>query len=114
MQFIFLSSATLFCLYTAQSKVTADSYPGNSLTVSESKKKMAKVITQETFNEVVTENVEEFEMTEEEAVADAIKQFEAQVRCLVSTPTTHHSAHELTYHLLILLLILGCEPHQYN
>lgn len=41
--------------------------------------KMAKQITQETFDAVVQENIEVFEMSEEEAVAEAIQQFEAQV-----------------------------------
>lgn len=40
---------------------------------------MAKAISQDTFNEVVKENIEEFDMTEDEAVQDAVKQFEAQV-----------------------------------
>ncbi|OQR93557.1 hypothetical protein THRCLA_08420 [Thraustotheca clavata] len=39
---------------------------------------MAKRITQETFNDVVKENMEEFDMDEKEAVADAVKQFESQ------------------------------------
>ncbi|XP_046434464.1 armadillo repeat-containing protein 6 homolog [Neodiprion fabricii] len=39
---------------------------------------MARVITQETYDEVVKENIEEFSMTAEEAIDDAIKQFEAQ------------------------------------
>lgn len=43
------------------------------------KKEMARVITQDTFNEVVRENMEDFDMTEEEAVEEAKKQFEAQV-----------------------------------
>lgn len=40
---------------------------------------MAKQITQETFDDVVRENMQEFEMTAEEAVDDAVKQFESQV-----------------------------------
>lgn len=40
---------------------------------------MAKRITQETFNNVVLENIQDFEMSAEEAVEDATKQFEAQV-----------------------------------
>ena len=40
---------------------------------------MAKRITQETFNNVVLENIKDFEMLPEEAVEDATKQFEAQV-----------------------------------
>ena len=40
---------------------------------------MAKQITQETFDDVVRENVQEFDMTAEEALDDAVKQFESQV-----------------------------------
>lgn len=40
---------------------------------------MVKVITQETFDAVVKENVEEFGLELEEARKDAIKQFIAQV-----------------------------------
>lgn len=40
---------------------------------------MVRVISQETFDEVVKENIEEFDMTPEEAVKDAVRQFEAQV-----------------------------------
>lgn len=39
---------------------------------------MVRFISQETFNEVVQENMNEFNMTEEEAVEEAVKQFEAQ------------------------------------
>ena len=39
---------------------------------------MSKRISQETFDEAVKENMEDFDMEEEEAVADAIKQFEMQ------------------------------------
>lgn len=39
---------------------------------------MSKHISQETFDNVVKENMEEFEMTAEEAIEDAVKQFEAQ------------------------------------
>lgn len=45
---------------------------------------MVKVITQETFDAVVKENVEEFEMELEEARKDAIKQFVAQVFSLLT------------------------------
>ncbi|OQR85919.1 hypothetical protein ACHHYP_11190 [Achlya hypogyna] len=41
-------------------------------------RKTKKQITQETFNDCVRENMEEFEMEEAEAVADAIAQFESQ------------------------------------
>ncbi|KAF7989617.1 hypothetical protein HCN44_008291 [Aphidius gifuensis] len=39
---------------------------------------MVRVIKQETYDEVVKENIEEFDMSPQEAVDDAIKQFEAQ------------------------------------
>lgn len=41
---------------------------------------MAKFITQETFDEVVKENIEDFGMDKEAAVADAIAQFKSQGR----------------------------------
>lgn len=37
-----------------------------------------KQITQQTFDDVVRENMQEFEMSAEEAVDDAIQQFESQ------------------------------------
>jgi hypothetical protein len=37
-----------------------------------------KKITQETFDDVVRENVDEFDMSREDAIADAITQFETQ------------------------------------
>ena len=40
---------------------------------------MAKQISQETFDAVVRENIDQFEMPAEEAINDAVKQFEAQV-----------------------------------
>ncbi|XP_060822387.1 armadillo repeat-containing protein 6 homolog [Bombus pascuorum] len=39
---------------------------------------MVRVITQETYDEVVNENMEQFSMTPKEAIEDAVKQFEAQ------------------------------------
>ncbi|XP_017888263.1 armadillo repeat-containing protein 6 homolog [Ceratina calcarata] len=39
---------------------------------------MVRVISQETYDEVVNENMEQFSMTPEEAIGDAVKQFEAQ------------------------------------
>lgn len=41
---------------------------------------MAKVITQVTFDDVVKENMVEFEMSAEEAVNDTVEQFQSQVR----------------------------------
>jgi len=49
---------------------------------------VAKRITQETFDEVVKENVEEFEMDEKEALAEAVKQFESQGVSLANIDTT--------------------------
>ena len=40
---------------------------------------MAKVISQETFDAVVKENMDEFEMDVEEAISEAVTQFESQV-----------------------------------
>lgn len=40
---------------------------------------MAKIITQETFDEVVKENIIEFSMSVDEAKDETIQQFEAQV-----------------------------------
>ena len=39
----------------------------------------AKVISQETFDAAVQENIEEFDMEEIEAIEDAVKQFTEQV-----------------------------------
>lgn len=41
---------------------------------------MSKQISQKTFDGVVLENILEFDMEAEEAVKDAIQQFESQVR----------------------------------
>lgn len=40
---------------------------------------MVRIISQKTYDDVVRENIDEFGMTVEEAIEDAIKQFEAQV-----------------------------------
>nr|XP_026492022.1 armadillo repeat-containing protein 6 homolog [Vanessa tameamea] len=39
---------------------------------------MVRVITQDTYDEVVKDNIEEFDMTTEEAIKEAVAQFEAQ------------------------------------
>lgn len=44
---------------------------------------MAKVISQETFDDVVKENIVDFSMSPDEAKEETIKQFEAQVYSLV-------------------------------
>lgn len=48
---------------------------------------MAKVISQDTFDDVVQENVVEFSMTPTEAKEETIKQFEAQVSVGRPIPT---------------------------
>jgi hypothetical protein len=40
---------------------------------------MVRVISQETFDSVVKENMEEFEMAREEAIKEAVDQFQSQV-----------------------------------
>ena len=44
---------------------------------------MVRVITQETFDAVVKENIEEFGLEKEEAIKEAIAQFESQVLMLI-------------------------------
>jgi len=46
---------------------------------------MAKIISQETFDDVVKENILEFSMSPEEAKEESVKQFEAQVTLLSSS-----------------------------
>lgn len=41
--------------------------------------KALKTISQETFDNVVQENIDDFEMDHEEALTDAIEQFKSQV-----------------------------------
>lgn len=41
---------------------------------------MSRVISQQTFDDAVKENIDEFSMSSEEAIQDAIKQFESQVK----------------------------------
>ena len=41
---------------------------------------MVRVISQETFDSVVKENIEEFEMSREDAIKEAIEQFQSQVQ----------------------------------
>ncbi|CRK96437.1 CLUMA_CG009853, isoform A, partial [Clunio marinus] len=49
-----------------------------NLEINSLKKKMAKVISQETYDEVIKENIIEFSMSVEESREETIKQFEAQ------------------------------------
>lgn len=48
---------------------------------------MARAVSQETFDGVVRENVEDLDMTVEEAAQDAIQQFKAQVSSYLAGPT---------------------------
>ena len=43
---------------------------------------MVRVISQETFDGVVKENMEEFDMSREDAIKEAIEQFQSQVQQL--------------------------------
>ena len=43
---------------------------------------MVRVVSQKVYDEVVKEYIEEFSMCPEEAIAEAIKEFEAQVRLI--------------------------------
>ena len=45
----------------------------------ENQGKMVRVISQETFDSVVKENMDEFGLEKEEAIKEAISQFESQV-----------------------------------
>lgn len=44
---------------------------------------MSRVISQQTFDDAVRENIDEFSMSANEAVEDAIKQFESQVEVIL-------------------------------
>ncbi len=71
---------------------------------------MAKQISQETFDAVVKENIEEFDMEAEEALNDAIQQFEAQVlysaiqlhSIIISTPFPLDQARGPSYSKLLV------------
>jgi hypothetical protein len=60
-------------------------------------------ITQETFDAAVAENIELLEMSPEEAVAEAVKQFEAQV-CLITWHSLDISPLKLSVNLGELLI----------
>jgi hypothetical protein len=60
----------------------------------DTREEQTKRITQETFDAVVTENRDEFGMETEEAIADAIEQFEAQGVDLSNIVTTVPQASE--------------------
>lgn len=62
--------------------------------------KMVRVTTQETFDSVVQENEEDLGMEHDEAVQDAIKQFEAAV-------CTYFIITEYVEHVCMVILILS-------
>jgi len=61
---------------------------------------MVKVITQETFDAVVKENIEEFGLDVEEATKDAIDQFKAQGVSLSNIVTDSHK-NDNASHLIV-------------
>ena len=70
---------------------------------------MVRVITQETFDLVVKENMEEFDMERAEAVRDAREQFEQQGVSLVNivvseqgSQVCQHSKLDIFYYLSLL------------
>ena len=62
---------------------------------------MVRVITQDTFDSVVKENIEDLEMGRKEAVEDAREQFVAQVRqrksCLSVRPSKWYFERALSF-----------------
>lgn len=66
---------------------------------------MSKKISQETYNQVVQENMDEFSMTQKEAIEDAIKQFEAQVKTYLKISISHSS---YIYHNNMLIILTFC------
>ncbi|KAL5004038.1 hypothetical protein ScPMuIL_017494 [Solemya velum] len=68
---------------------------------------MSKKISQQTFDDVVKENIEEFDMTPEEAIEDAAKQFESQgvdLSTIVQEPRSYAGDGEATEHLVLTAL----------
>lgn len=49
---------------------------------------MVLIITQETFNEAVQENINDLGLSPEEALEEAVKQFESQVSQLTRIPSS--------------------------
>lgn len=58
---------------------------------------MVRVITQETFDAVVKENMEEFDMDREEAVKEAKEQFETQVHISLWRGEKKSETHPLVF-----------------
>ena len=64
-------------------------------------------ITQETFDAVVKENMDDFEMDPDDALKDAVEQFDSQGNVLTSNSLTHsHSDTRSSFHGLLYMLIL--------
>lgn len=64
---------------------------------------MAKRITQQTFDDVVQENIHDFDMTVDAAIEDAIQQFQSQVSTNVyhSRIKAHHMRTFPSIHLFL-------------
>lgn len=65
---------------------------------------MAKQITQDTFDDVVRENIQEFEMSPQEALDDAIKQFESQgvnLAMIIKDPSLYGAEGDTSVHPVI-------------
>ena len=54
-------------------------------------------ITQETFDAVVKENMDDFEMDPDDALKDAVEQFDSQGNVLTSNSLTHSLTHTVTH-----------------
>jgi hypothetical protein len=50
---------------------------------------MVRVISQETFDSVVKENIEEFDLSPEDAIQEAIEQFKSQVKGVSQSDVGH-------------------------
>ncbi|KOB72932.1 Armadillo repeat-containing protein [Operophtera brumata] len=69
---------------------------------------MVRVITQETYDEVVQENIAEFDMTPDEAIQEALAQFEAQTECNKDIARRVRAGKDGAYKLLLDLLYTKC------
>ncbi|XP_052797041.1 armadillo repeat-containing protein 6-like [Mya arenaria] len=68
---------------------------------------MAKQVSQETFDDVVKENIQEFEMTIEEAINDTVQQFESQgvnLAMIIRDPSLYSADGEKLFHPVIAAL----------
>lgn len=77
---------------------------------------MVLEISQETFNNAVRENVELLDLTQEEAVDEAVKQFEAQVyfQSPFFPPTDIKNFHKIYKFQIISKLFAGRKLEQHH